>query len=94
MIDRCFFFHRTGDPVVETVLGALPSHVSDDGVPTLSELQVRFPKVQSAARDAAFVPEDNPSLAGHMFGSVLASITIKPKGLVDGKSLQSLSQSI
>jgi hypothetical protein len=72
-----------GDPVLDAVLSSLPPAV-DDGVPTLSELQVRFPVVQAAAREAAFVPASSPGMLGHMFGSVLAAITIKPRGLVEG----------
>ncbi len=53
-------------------------------MPTLSELQVRFPTVQSAAREAAFVPEASQGMAGHMFASALAAVTIKPRGLVEG----------
>ncbi|KAM3570492.1 hypothetical protein VYU27_007440 [Nannochloropsis oceanica] len=72
-----------GDPVMDAVLSSLPPAL-DDGVFTLSELQVRFPIVQSAAREAAFVPASSPGMLGHMFGSVLAAITIKPRGLVEG----------
>lgn len=32
------------------------------------------------------MPEDSTGLVGHMLGSVLATITIKPKGLVDGET--------
>ena len=71
------------DPVLDAVLSTLPPAV-DDGVPTLSELQVRFPTVQAAAREAAFVPESSPGMLGHLFGSVLAAVTIKPRGLVEG----------
>jgi hypothetical protein len=56
----------------------------EQGVPTLSELQVRFPTVQSAAREAAFVPEASQGMAGHMFATALAAVTIKPRGLVEG----------
>lgn len=45
----------------------------------------RFPKVRASSREAAFVPESSPGMMGHIFGSVLAAVTIKPKGLVDGK---------
>ena len=62
---------------------SLPAAV-EQGVPTLSELQVRFPTVQSAAREAAFVPEASQGMAGHMFASALAAVTIKPRGLVEG----------
>ena len=71
------------DPVLDAVLSTLPPAV-DEGVPTLSELQVRFPTVQAAAREAAFVPESSPGMLGHLFGSVLAAVTIKPRGLVEG----------
>lgn len=72
-----------GDAVLEPLLGSLPATV-EQGVPTLSELQVRFPTVQSAAREAAFVPESSPGMAGHMFATALAAVTIKPRGLVEG----------
>lgn len=41
----------------------------------------------ASTREASFVPEDSTGLVGHMLGSVLATITIKPKGLVDGETL-------
>ena len=49
-----------GDPVLDAVLSSLPPVVVD-GVPTLSELQVRFPVVQAAAREAASATPAAPS---------------------------------
>lgn len=74
---------RQGDAVLEPLLASLPASV-EQGVPTLSELQVRFPTVQSAAREAAFVPESSQGMAGHMFATAVAAVTIKPRGLVEG----------
>ena len=45
----------------------------------------RFPTVVDAAREASFVPESSPGLLGHMFATALAAVTIKPKGLVQGR---------
>lgn len=72
-----------GDPVLDAVLAGLPPAASE-GVPTPSELQVRFPMVQKAAREAAFVPESSPGMVGHMFAGLLAAVTIQPRGLVEG----------
>lgn len=41
--------------------------------------------MQSAAREAAFVPESAPGLAGHLLASALAAVTITPRGLVHGQ---------
>lgn len=67
--------HPVADPPASLPLSLLP--VDAD----LS----RFPKVRASSREAAFVPESSPGMMGHIFGSVLAAVTIKPKGLVDGK---------
>lgn len=72
-----------GDAVVEAVLTKLPEDVGR-GVPTLPELQVRFARVRGAAREAAFVPESQPGLVGHIVGSTFAALSIQPKGLVPG----------
>jgi hypothetical protein len=41
--------------------------------------------VVAACREAAFVPESSPGLLGHILGSTLAALTIRPKGLVEGE---------
>lgn len=66
------------DSVLASALSALPKSVLTKGVPSLSELQVRFDHVHASARQAAMVPEGKYDLFSQIFGIVFAKVTIPP----------------
>lgn len=64
--------------VIASALSQLPAS-TEDGVPTLSELQAKFDKVYIASRQALFVPEGEKGLEGQIAGILLATFTTPPQ---------------
>jgi len=72
------------DPVVKAVLSSFPPRVIEEGALPLSELQVRFNVMRDEVRKAALAPEAAPKMVGQLIGTVLATISWMPTGLVAG----------
>jgi hypothetical protein len=65
------------DGVIATALSTIPDSVKS-GVPTLSELQMRFNTVFKKARQAALVPAGRQGLEGQLAGMVFAALRYAP----------------
>jgi hypothetical protein len=65
------------DGVIATALSTIPESVRS-GVPTLSELQMRFNTVFKKARQAALVPAGRQGLEGQLAGMVFAGLRYAP----------------
>jgi hypothetical protein len=72
------------DAVVLALLDSLPPRVLSQGALPLSELQVRFAVMREEARKAALAPEGAPKIVGQLIGTVLATISWMPTGLISG----------
>merc|ERR1712060_453428 len=78
--------------VISSALSTLPNSILTSGVPTLSQLQVRFQKVYKAARQASMAPKGGTDLASQIFGMVFASFTFPPS--IDNNPDEYSSQSM
>ena len=78
------------DNLVRTLLGSLPAHVVEEGVPTIDELKLRFEVVRDEMRKAALAPESAPAYLGQVLGSILSSIMWTPKGYVQGHGIEEI----
>lgn len=72
-----------GDDFIEAVLASFPVSVANQGAPTTSQLLNRFQNVRKVGRQAAMMPKESGML-GHLFGSILAKLTVAPIGPVEG----------
>jgi hypothetical protein len=77
-----------GDQFYSVVLSSLPEDSLAEGVPTVDELQARFPIVREQARKAALAPEFVPSFFGQIVGSIFALLTVAPNGMVSGSGVE------
>lgn len=76
------------DTLVTNLLEGLPSRVQRGGALSVPELQVRFHVMRDEVRKAALAPEAAPKLIGQLVGTVLASISLAPKGYVTGEGTE------
>lgn len=76
------------DTLVTNLLDSLPVRVKSQGALTLPELQVRFQVMRDEVRKAALAPEAAPKMIGQLVGTLLASISSAPKGLVTGQGTE------
>jgi hypothetical protein len=63
--------------VITTAVATIPQEVKS-GIPTLSELQLRFEVVHKKCRQAALVPAGRPGLEGQLAGMVFATLKYPP----------------
>ncbi|CAM9108498.1 unnamed protein product [Discosporangium mesarthrocarpum] len=76
-----------GDELVEAAVESIPEEAASRGIPTLSQLRNRFGTVKKECRRVSLIPEQaGTGVAGQIMASVLAAVTIAPKGLVEGSS--------
>jgi hypothetical protein len=66
------------DPIIVTALESLPKSALA-GIPTLSELEVRFTNACEESRKALYTPEGS-GVVGHALGSVAAGLLVAPSG--------------
>eukprot|EP00980_Cylindrotheca_fusiformis_P023473 scaffold10507_cov128-Cylindrotheca_fusiformis.AAC.6 len=67
------------NPVIQAVIGALPTSVASSGIPTLQELQTEFEEqVHAKCRQAAMVPKGQGGLEGQLLGMAFATLKFPP----------------
>lgn len=76
------------DPLVSSVIGALPKSVIQNGALHSSELHLRFNIMKEEVRKVALAPEEAPKMVGQLIGTVLAYLTWAPKGFVSGSGVE------
>ncbi len=73
------------DALVSSVLSTLPQKLITSGeTVSLADVQVRFQVMRQEVRKVALAPKEVPSLVGQFIGSVLATVSLTPKGYVTG----------
>lgn len=65
------------DSVIALALKTIPGSIKS-GIPTVSELQTKFDKVQKKCRQAAMVPEGRLGLEGQLLGIIFSSLKYAP----------------
>lgn len=78
-----------GDDLIEAVLETIPTTVANQGAPTTAQLFNRFKTVHKLGRQAAMVPKES-GMMGHLAGKVLATVTIAPKGPIEGTDAEAI----
>jgi len=56
----------------------IPTRANHGGVPTVSELQVKFDESYGVGREAAMVPEGRAGLEGQLLGKLFAKLSVPP----------------
>lgn len=77
------------DTLIQTVFSAVPQHVAQQGVNTISELSTRFDSVSDEIRQVALVPEDG-GFGSHIISFVMSWLMFKKQGLVEGDDVESI----
>lgn len=73
------------DALVNSVLNTLPQKLLTSGETVgLADVQVRFHVMRQEVRKVALAPKEVPSIVGQLIGSILATISLTPKGYVTG----------
>lgn len=73
------------DALVSGVLNTLPAKLVSSGeTVSLADVQVRFQVMREEVRKVALAPKEVPSIVGQFIGSMLAKISLTPKGYVTG----------
>jgi hypothetical protein len=76
------------DELINSIIDSIPKRVQENGVLTLQELQIRFQILHEEVRKVALAPESAPKLIGQFIGSVLATISLTPKGNISGSGVE------
>jgi mitofilin len=76
------------DTLISAIIDTIPQHVKDQGVLSANELLIRFQILHDEIRKVALAPQSPPPMIGQAIGSVLASISLKPKGNIQGSGIE------
>ena len=64
--------------VIASAVTMIPTRANYGGVPTVSELQVKFDESYGVGREAAMVPEGRAGLEGQLLGKLFAKLSVPP----------------
>jgi len=64
--------------VIASAVTMIPTRANHGGVPTVSELQVKFDESYGVGREAAMVPEGRAGLEGQLLGKLFAKLSVPP----------------
>jgi len=64
--------------VIASAVTMIPARANHGGVPTVSELQVKFDESYDVGREAAMVPEGRAGLEGQLLGKLFAKLSVPP----------------
>ncbi len=76
------------DSLITSIIKSIPVRVQENGVLTLSELQIRFKILHDEVREVALAPENTPTFIGQTIGKLLAKVTIAPVGNASGDGVE------
>ena len=65
------------DSIISLALQTIPNSIQY-GIPTVSELQTKFEKVEKKSRQAAMVPEGRTGLEGQLLGMLFSTVKYAP----------------
>jgi hypothetical protein len=76
--------------MLNAIIDSIPAHVKSQGLLSFNDLVIRFQVLHDEVRKVALAPETPSPMVGQLIGSFLASISLKPKGYIQGNGTEEI----
>jgi hypothetical protein len=76
--------------MLDAIIDSIPAHVKSQGLLSFNDLVIRFQVLHDEVRKVALAPETPSPMVGQLIGSFLASISLKPKGYIQGNGTEEI----